>query len=157
VSKPPPSVIQDAIIETPADLELMRGIREVEGTFAIFGVNSTQGLEALETVGHLELSYMSFDEGAPSVLAGLSNLKQIHGNLIALYSRFPTIELHPELMVEGDVTFKLSPNTTSCETIAAFQTKLRANGFDGCFASSCGGDDCAETCVDGKCVAVPPP
>lgn len=150
VPKPPLAIVKDAIIENAEDLALMRNVREVEGTLVLRSLSTTEGLEQLVTVGDLQLIYLAFDEGAPSVLSGLSNLKHIRGDLLFVSTRLPTIDLNPALVVDGSVTFQVSPAQIACGTIATFESQLRSGGFTGCLASSCA-DDCATSCNDGVC------
>jgi hypothetical protein len=147
-AEPPVSVLNDAIIRSAADVDLMRGVREVKGTLMLIAVTTTAGLEALESVGDLNVSYVSLAAVGPSPLAGLESLTQIRGNLSFVEVNLPVLELNPALSVAGDVSFS---GGTSCQTIAALEAALVANGFDGCFASYCPGD-CAGSCAAGECV-----
>jgi hypothetical protein len=152
VPEPPVSVVDDAIIRSAADLDLMRGVLEVRGTLMLIAVTTTAGLETLESVGDLNVSYVNMEAVGPSPLAGLLGLTAIKGNLSFVDVNLTALELNPALSVEGDVSFS---GGTSCQTIAALEASLIANGFDGCFASYCSGD-CAGSCVAGKCVAATP-
>lgn len=148
IPEPPVSVLNDAIIRSAADVDLMRGIREVTGTLMLIAVTTTAGLETLESVGDLNVSFVQGEPVGPSPLAGLASLTSITGSLSFVQVNLPTLELNPALSVEGDVSFS---GGTSCQTIAALEATLIANGFDGCFASYCPGD-CAGSCVAGECV-----
>lgn len=148
IPEPPVSVVNDAIIRSAADLDLMRGVREVKGTLMLVTVTTTAGLETLESVGDLNVSFVNVEAVGQSPLAGLEGLTLIRGNLSFVDVNLPELELNPALSVEGDVSFS---GGTSCQMIAALEVMLIANGFDGCFASYCPGD-CSGSCVAGACV-----
>ena len=79
-------MIHDATVKDAADIELLKGIVEVETNLRLYGSNLTRttGLEDLQTVGSLDLdglTGLTTTSDGPQPFSGLSGLKLIRGNL----------------------------------------------------------------------------
>jgi hypothetical protein len=152
-----PTVIHDATLKDAADIELLKGIVEVETNLRLYGSNltSTAGLEGVRTVGSLDLDGLSgllTDPNAPNPFAGLSGLAVIRGNLQIANVPISAIELNPELEVQGNVTVNYTSMT--CATLHALQQTLASHGFTGSFQAMFNGS-CQGACSQGSCFPVP--
>jgi hypothetical protein len=149
-------VIHDATVNDTADLELMRGITAVEATLLLTDttLTTTIGLEALESVGRLELINVGLKDSAegPGALAGLANLKLISGDLVLTYGSFTTLDFNPELRIGGNVS--IEGGSVSCATAQVFEDTLRAHGFTGSVQASFTGG-CQGMCNAGNCQPAP--
>lgn len=156
-ARPAPTVIHDATVKDAADIELLKGITEVELRLTLSGSNLTHtaGLEGVQTVGSLELSDLtglSTDPNAPNPFVGLSGLTLIRGNLQIAKVPVSAIALNPELKVEGNVI--VSYTSMSCATLNDFEQALAAHGFTGSFQAMFNGN-CVGACSNGSCFPVP--
>jgi hypothetical protein len=89
--------VHDAKLKGPLDIVRMRGITRVETTLTLSGsgLKSSLGLEALESVGRLEIISVGLTD--PDALAGLGNLTQIDGDLVLEQLAFTDLSFNPKL------------------------------------------------------------
>ena len=154
---PPATVIHDATLKDATDIERMRGIVEVETKLKLDGSNltSTSGLEAVRTVGSLELNNLTgllLDPNAPPPLTGLSGLTLIHGDLRITTVPLGAIDFNPALEVDGNVN--IDSTSMSCAQLQTLQETLTAHGFKGSFSAMFNGG-CGGACSQGSCFPVP--
>ena len=159
VCAPPlaPSLIHDATVKDAADIAALQGIEEVESNLTLYGSNltNTAGLEGVHSVGSLDLDNLtglSAEPNAPNPFAGLSGLTLIRGNLQIANVPVSSIELNPELRVEGNVTVNYTSMT--CATLRSLEEALAAHGFTGTFQAMFNAS-CVGACSQGSCLPVP--
>jgi hypothetical protein len=157
-SPPAPTKVHDATVKDAADIALLKGIVEVETNLQLYGSNliSTVGLEALQSVGSLDLdalSSLTTEPNAPNPFGGLSGLTLIRGDLlIANLQAITDLELNPALEVQGNVTVNYT--SMSCATLQTLEQTLAAHGFVGSFQAMFNGN-CMGACSQGECFPVP--
>lgn len=152
-----PTTIHDAIVRDATDVAQLKGIQTVESTLLLTGPDllNTVGLESLQSVGRLEMtdlaSFMTYQDG-PNPFAGLGNLTHIAGNLLIKNVQVTTLQLSPNLVIDGDV--QINSTSLTCKTLATLQQSLVMNGFKGSFQTMWNGG-CSGACVQGNCVFIP--
>jgi hypothetical protein len=106
-------------------------------------------------VGRLELtdlaSFTTYQDG-PNPFAGLANLTHIAGNLLIKNVQVTSLELNPNLVIDGDI--QINSTSLSCGSLAALQESFVAHGFKGSFQTMWN-SGCNGACVQGNCLFVP--
>lgn len=153
VAPPPVTTIHDATLKDATDVLQMRGIKDVEATLRLtIGLTDTVGLEALESVGSLELFDLVLFSTGGDLFTGLANLTTIRQDLTIQNLPTSQIQLNPALKIGGKVTIKFTQ--LSCASLGALQANLEAQGFKGSFEAMYNGG-CPGSCSHGTCFFVP--
>lgn len=153
---PRTTVVADAVIDSALDIALMRGVSKVQNRLRITGMGlaSTAGLEQLESVGSLEIVQLNVlvttdaaasEKARSTVLAGLSGLRHIRGDLYIDSSNLLALPFGDGLIIDGNVT--IVAGSLSCAAIYEFQQRVavqlsfttdRSGGCSGaCDAGAC--------------------
>jgi hypothetical protein len=157
VAPPRPTSIHDATLADAHDIALMQGITDVETRLYLYGSNlsSTLGLEALQSVGSLQLSNLTEllpPEKLPNPFAGLANLTTIRGDFSIANVPIGALELNPALSIGGNVSVQYT--SLSCASLETWRQQLIAHGFTGTLSAMWNGG-CSGACSQGACFPVP--
>jgi hypothetical protein len=155
---PTTTVVDDAVIDSALDIALMRGVSNVQNRLRITGVSlgSTRGLEQLESVGSLEILRLQVpvtadvaasEEARSTVLAGLSGLRHIRGDVYMEGSNLLALPFGDGLIIDGNVT--IIGGSLSCAAIYEFQQRVTVKlSFTAKLSGGCSG-----ACDTGACPA----
>ena len=153
---PTTTVVADAVIDNALDVALMRGVTKVQNKLRITGTSlgSTAGLEQLESVGSLEILRLfvpvtadvaASEEARSTVLAGLSGLRHIYGDVYLEGGNLLALPFGDGLIIDGNVN--IFAGTLSCAAIYEFQQRVTVKlGFMSNLSGGCSG-----ACDAGAC------